>query len=321
MRSLFKILFVIGVVFSAYGQSAPERDENIPHLVTFGGDADISWGDDDFCQIFFVKVPNEYRDAFYIRVFDPDTGGDLDEGKGVFNTVVNYSIYGGPGCWSHEDAKGIDPTGNYKSGMMINTKSFGDDPELDGKWYVFGPINPLEGELSEELGGRIFKIIAQGISGDDGNLYSYALSSERDENLSIEGANLFTYEYTFRLSNDINSIAQIFPFIDDKTISVKLFNFDWDNDGHIRVVSIAKNGLLCKVSGEGNWEENNFPIVEEEKLSSIQIQFIKNKKSLVKNNNVVFVVQNQYGESLPFFVMPIGGIPTYNPKFRMRAVE
>jgi hypothetical protein len=29
-------------------------------------------------------------------------------------------------------------------------------------------------------------------------------------------------------------------------------------------------------------------------------------------------VRNQYGESLPFFVVPIGGVPVYSPKIRMR---
>lgn len=320
---MISLLFAVVALFPfrVSSQSAPEKEENIPHLVTFGADADVSWGDDDFCQIFFARIPNNYKKSFYIRIFDPDTGGEFDEGKGEFNTTVNFSIYGGPDCWTNEDAKGVDPVGNYKSGVLINTRSFKDDEDMDGKWFVFGPINPLEGEMSEELGSHIFKIIAQGVSGDDGNLYKYFLSTERDENLGIEGANLFTYEYTFRLSNNMHDVSRIFPFIDEKTVAVKMFNFDWDNDGFIRVVSIAKNGLLCDVSGESDWKENHFPIIEEEKLSSLQIQFVKNRKSLVKNNNVVFVVQNQYGETLPFYVMPIGGIPVYNPRFKMKAIE
>lgn len=316
---LFVFLALLPTRLSA--QAAPEKEENIPHLVTFGKDADVSWGDDDFCQIFFLRIPLSYKQPFYLRVFDPDTGGKFDEGKGEFDTQVNFSLYGGPGCWTNDDAKGVDPVGNYKSGMLIHTRNFKADEKVDGKWVAFGPINPLEGEYSEELNSHIFKIIAQGVSGDDGNLYKYFLSTKRNENQSIEGANLFTYEYTFRLSNNMHDVSRIFPFIDDRTVAVKLFNFDWDDDGFIRVVSIAKNGLLCDVSGEGDWKENNFPILDEEKMSSIQIQFVKNRKSLVRNNNVVFVVQNQYGESLPFYVMPIGGIPVYNPKFRMKAID
>jgi len=58
--------------------------------------------------------------------------------------------------------------------------------------------------------------------------------------------------------------------------------------------------------------------VAEEKNSTIEIQFIKNQNLQVRNNNVVIAVRNQYGESLPFYVVPIGGIPVYSPKIRMK---
>ena len=58
------------------------------------------------------------------------------------------------------------------------------------------------GKYVEKLGGRVFKIIAQGISGDDGNLYRYFLSTSPLENIAIEGGNLFTYKYHFRLSDN-----------------------------------------------------------------------------------------------------------------------
>ncbi|MCK4989420.1 MAG: hypothetical protein KAS29_03000, partial [Bacteroidales bacterium] len=184
-----------------------------------------------------------------------------------------------------------------------------------------GPFNPQEGEYVEKFGGRVFKIIAQGESGDDGNLYSYFLSTHSKENREVEGGNLFTYEYTFRLSNNQNNVSQIYPYVDDRTISVKISNFDWDNDGFIRIVSVAKNGELCPVSGEDNWVHSEFKIIEEERNTSIEIQFIKNRTQRINNNNVVLTVQNQYGEMMPFFVIPIGGIPVYNPRIRMRVIE
>ena len=82
------LLFILPGIFFAQailmGQAVPAEDENIPHLVTFGANSDRSWGDDDFCQIFFFKVPKSYTQPFYIRVYDPDTGGELDEMKGDF---------------------------------------------------------------------------------------------------------------------------------------------------------------------------------------------------------------------------------------------
>jgi len=302
-------------------QPAPAEEENIPSLVTFGGQADRSWGDDDFCQIFFFRIPTTQKDPVYIRVFDPDTGGELDEGKGDFNTKVRFSVYGGKGCYSDPDAQNVEPEGNYKSGNLLASKSFGESNRYDNNWYTFGPFNPLEGEYVEKFDGQVFKIIAQGETGDDGNLYTYFLSTKPKENREVDGGNLFTYEYTFRLSNNQNNVSQIYPYIDDKTISVRISNFDWDDDGFIRIVSVAKNGELCPVSGEDNWVHREFKIVEEEKETSMEIQFIKNRNQKINNNNVVLTVQNQYGEMMPFFVIPIGGIPVYNAKIRMRVIE
>ena len=317
-RYVLIISFILNAGIYLFSQSAPAIDENIPYLMTFGGNASTSWGDDDFCQIFFCVIPSSQTDPVYIRVYDPDTGGDLDELKGEFNTVINFSIYGGQGCWSDTAAQSIHLTGNYKSGYLLTSKSFGADPKYNKKWYSFGPFNPSEGEYVAKLGGRIFKIIAQGISGDDGNIYKYFLSTNPVENVAVEGGNFYTYKYHFRFSDDQKHICQIYPFVDDRTISIEVSNFDWDNDGKIRIFSVAKNGVLCDVSGEDNWVVRKFPIVAEEKNSTIEIQFIKNQTLQVRNNNVVIAVRNQYGDALPFYVIPIGGIPVYSPKIRMK---
>lgn len=312
------IFFILETGIPLFSQLVPAIDENIPYLVTFGGNSDPTWGDDDFCQIFFCVIPTSQTDPVYIRIYDPDTGGGIDELKGDFNSIINFSIYAGKGCWSDTAAQSIHPTGNYKSGYLLSSKSFGVDLKYDKKWYTFGPFNPLEGEYNEKLGGCAFKIIAQGISGDDGNLYKYFLSTNPAENVAVEGGNFFTYKYHFRLSDDQNHICQIYPYVDDKTISVEISNFDWDNDGLIRIFSVAKNGILCDASGENNWTIRKFQIVDEEKNSSIEIQFRKNQSLQVRNNNVVIAVRNQYGISLPFYVVPIGGVPVYSPKIRMK---
>jgi hypothetical protein len=312
------ISFILSTGIGLFSQSAPAIDENIPYLITFGGDAKTSWGDDDFCQIFYCIIPPSQTGPVYIRVYDPDTGGDLDELKGEFNTIVNFSIYGGNDCWSDTAAQVLKNSENIKSGYLLSSKSFGNEPKYDKKWYSFGPFNPSEGKFVEKLGGRVFKIVAQGISGDDGNIYKYFLSTNPNENVAVEGGNWFTYKYHFRLSDDQKHVSQIYPFADDKTISIQISNFDWDNDGIIRIFSVAKNGILCDVSGENNWVIREFPIVDEEKNSTVEIQFIKNQSVQIRNNNVVVIVRNQYGISLPFYVVPIGGVPVYSPKIRMK---
>ncbi|PKQ60352.1 hypothetical protein BZG02_19780 [Labilibaculum filiforme] len=320
----FIFCFIIYLTFlnnaMVNAQAVPAVEENIPYLVTFGADAETSWGDDDFCQVYFFLIPETHTEPVYIRVYDPEIGGMNDEQKGEYNTTVNFSVYGGFECWSNEDAQNIDPIGKFDSGNLLNSKNFDNDHKYDNDWYTFGPFNPFEGEMIEKFGGRVFKVIVTGKSGDDGNLYRFFLSTNAQENKEVEGGNIFTYEYTFRLSNDMNDISQIYPFADDRTISVEVTNFDWDNDGYIRINSIAKNGMLCDLSTENQWIRNKFPISEREQNSSLEIQFIKRRNALVKNNNVVISIKNQYGEALPFFSIPIGGVPVYTPKIRMKAI-
>lgn len=303
-------------LMAGHCQPVPADEENIPFLVTFGSKADKSWGDDDFSQTFFFVIPENNLTPIYIRVFDPDTGGEHDEQKGDWNTHMRFSVYGGQGCITNPDATGTDPVGNYKSGNLLASKVFSESARYDNEWYTFGPFNPTEGELVPKYGGFVFKVIADGITGDDGNLYRYFLSSKGDENIAIEGGNAFTYEYTFRLHDDPSQVSHIYPFIDDKVISIKQSNFDWDHDGVIKIVSKAKPGLEIEVSGENEWKHSEHKIIEREHNSSLDIQFIKSKNR-IQNNNVVISVRNQYGEFLPFYTVPIGGIPKYQPAIKV----
>lgn len=315
MKRIILPLFLIALFFhghDAMNQPVPAVEENIPFLVTFGAQSDKSWGDDDFSQTFFFVVPEENLTPIYIRVFDPDVGGLHDEQKGEWNTKTRFSVYGGKECITHPDATGTDPVGNYKSGNLLASKIFGESDKYDNEWYTFGPFNPTEGELVQKYGGYVFKVIAEGISGDDGNLYRYFLSSKSDRNEAIEGGNAFTFEYTFRLHDDPSQVSHIYPFIDDKVISVKQSNFDWDDDGVIKIVSKAKPGLEIEVSGDNEWKHSEHKIVDREHNSSLDIQFIKSRNT-IRNNNVVISVRNQYGEFLPFYTVPIGGIPKYQP--------
>ena len=311
MKQIIILIIISFIIFPVFSQPVPAEVENIPHLMTFGPGAERSWGDDDWTQTFFFLIPEAFTSPVFFRVYDPDTGGQIDEINGIWNTVTVYSVYGGVGCYTNKDAQNQDPIGEWKSGNLLATKTFAENPRYDNNWYTFGPFNPTEGEFYEEFGGNIFKIITEGIEGDDGNLYRYYLSTDPNDNKDIEGAKAFAYEYSFRMHNDPNEVSHIYPYVDDKTISVQQSNFDWDDDGFIRIVSVARKGEMVKVSNEENWVMSEFIIIDEELNTSLDIQFIKKQSPPVRNNNVVIYVTNQYGELLPFFTVPLGGVPKY----------
>ena len=304
---------LIGTAFPLWAQPIPGEAEGIPFLATFGKNAQKKWGDDDFSQVYFFVIPKDVNQQIFIKVFDPNVGGKHDEARGDYDSRTRFEVYGGRNTITPKAAKSPDPIPGYDSGVLMDSKTFNDSPTYDDKWYTFGPYNPKEGELAPEFGGYVFKIIAKGLTGDDGNLYRYFLSSSLQHNIPVEGSNGFTYECSFRMPNNA-SICHIYPYIDEKVVSIKQFNFDWDYDGKIRMVSVARRGDEAAMSGDGAWVSSQHVIHEKEKGGSIDIQIIKTNAK--ENNNVVFKVTNQYNEAMPFYSVPIGGIPRYVPNIK-----
>ncbi len=312
------LTILLGFLYSSdiFAQAVPGKDENIPFLVTFGKYGKTSWGDNDFREIFFFSILKDFNKPFYIRVFDPECGGANDEIQGEFDSKFLYSVYGGKGVDpdKYEESRGLDKSSDVKKGNLLASKVFGSEPRWDNKYYTFGPFNPSEGDYNERWNSYIFKVVCEGISGDDGNLYRYFLSKDPNANVPVEGANAFTYKYTFRMWNDFKSVAHIYPFVDTGVVFIKQSNFDWDKDGKILVVSRYKQGIVVPVSNEDDWASSNIPIEPAEINSSLDFQFHKRQDELVKNNNVVITLKNQRGDALKFYSSPIGGVPVYVPK-------
>lgn len=290
-------------------QAVPSPVENVPHLVTFGAQGDAAWGDDDHCQVFFFLVPKQTRVPLYIRVFDPDTGGQLDEKKGAWNTTVTYTVYGGVGAHSEPDAQATNPRGNFRRGNQLASQAVSEDADLDGRWLSLGPLDPLQGELVPEFDGYVFKVIAQGTTGDDGNLYSYFLSTSAADNVPVEGGNAFTYEYAFRLPAVAGARVHLYPFVARNVVSVKQSNFDADSDGQLRVFSVARNGQPAPLSGDNTWASSELVVDPREKGLSLDLEYTKKG---TYPNDVVFYVTDQYDKALPFFAIPLGGKPKYH---------
>jgi len=306
MNRLIISLITICGWSATLAQRVPNEVENIDYLIVYGTQAPASLGDDDHVQIIFFSVPLNQKLPIYIRVYDPDTGGDHDELHGPANTQTRISVYGGKGTFS-KDAQKVNPSGQYNSGNLLAAKVFGNDKAWDNKWYTFGPFNPLQGEVSEAMGGLVFKLIIEGLEGDDGNQYRCFLSEQSQQNVSIEGANAFTYEYTFKLPKR-KGISHIYPFIDKSVVSITQYNFDYDHEGEIVIYTVAKNRHEAAVSGSNEWAKSKHPMVEAEKNTTLDLQLLKSQEG---ENAISVYITNQYDEAIPFFAIPIGGPPKY----------
>src|SRR5688500_7371257 len=154
---IFAVILLISADMLA--QHIPSPDEKIPFACTFSKDSDPGWGDDDFVQTFFFVIPESWKKPVYIRIFDPEVGGRFDENHNDFNSKTKFSVYGGNKAHSEAAAKSPDPVGNFKSGILMTSKTFGNDKKFDNSWVSLGSFNPMEGELQPEVGGRVLKLV------------------------------------------------------------------------------------------------------------------------------------------------------------------
>lgn len=315
MPRLFRFLLPLLLAFTllpcrpAQSQAVPSPGENIAYLVTFGAQAERSWGDDDFTSTYFFLVPQERRQPLYIRVFDPDCGGRHDEVKQGWNTRTEFSLYGGPGAHSAPGARSTEPQPGLRAGTLLRTVAFGPDARLDNQWYTFGPLNPLEGELVPAFKGYVFRLVVQGRQGDDGNLYRFFLSSSPTQNVAVEGGNAFTYEYAIRLTPERGAVTHLYPFVNEHVVSIRQSNFDADDDLSIRLYSVAKNGHDAAASGDSRWVSSTHAISPKEHGLSLDLQLTSRSRA---SNDLVFYVTDQYDTALPFFAIPLGGPPKYH---------
>jgi hypothetical protein len=302
ITALLTLIWVYGL-----GQRVPNESENIDYLVTFGQEAPPDTGDDDHVQIIFFVIPYSHKQPVYLRIFDPDMGNKHDEFVGPPNTSTRFSIYGGKGAFSSKEAREIILSSNYKTGNLLASKIFGSESEFDSEWYTMGPYNPLEGEEIPSFNGYLLKIVVEGLKGNDGNHYRFFLSEEAARNKSIEGANAFAYNYTFKL-HKAQTLAHIYPFIEKSIVSVTQHNFDFDNDGEILIYTVAKNREKAKGSGDNAWASSLHPVTDSEKNLTMDIQI---QKISSQENTMTVYITNQYNEAVPFFALPIGGPPKY----------
>jgi hypothetical protein len=306
-KHLVATIILLHAFAGTSAQRVPNESESIDYLVTFGQDAPPGTGDDDHVQIIFFVVPDSYKQPVYLRIFDPETGNKHDEFAGGVNTATRFSVYGGKGAFSDKQAREVNLTSNFKTGNLLGSKVFTDEGQFDSEWYNMGPFNPLEGEMVPSFNGYILKVVVEGLKGDDGNHYRFFLSEEPGRNKSIESANAFAYNYTFKL-HKAQTLAHIYPFIESSVVSITQHNFDFDGDGEILIYSVVKNRVKANASGDNVWAQSTHEMTDKEKNLTMDIQI---QKMSTQENTMTVYITNQYNELVPFFALPIGGPPKY----------
>ena len=92
--SWFLSSVLIALLLSVSAGKAQESAVERPLSVVYGPKALAQEGDDDHREEILLSVPAGTSDKLYVRVFDPDLGGDHDLVYGKPDTEARFMVYG-----------------------------------------------------------------------------------------------------------------------------------------------------------------------------------------------------------------------------------
>jgi len=231
--------------YTVLNPPSPDTTLASSYLITYGSSGLPDDGDNDHVQLVFFDVPGTVTNPVYIRVYDPDTSDALDRSRNGWDTEVRFTVYGGQGAYSDPAARLPQPTAGITSGNEISTAVFSAGGGWVPGWHTFGPLEPLT--QAEYINGHyVFKLAVVGESGDDGNLYNVALSTQPGANVAPAGARIFAFSWTFVLTN--TDRPRLYPYVGPGVAAFTQNNFDFDRDSG--TISICTPGPELVVSGQ-----------------------------------------------------------------------
>ncbi len=316
-----------GVLYNAYtAQNCGTVDTTLEsgYLGTLGAELVTSAnnGDDDQVQVLFLEVTDGWSGPLYVRIYDPDCGGTLDQQNGlVWDTPFTFTVYGGAGAYTFPDARSAHPGAGVHSGVALATAVFTQEASLDGAWYSMGPFYAADGEL---VGGkRIFKLgvvagpsppFTSGILFADLNLYNVAFSTSPTANTPPAGARIFAFSWTFVIPQNTSlNPPRMFPFVGANVATMVQHNWDYDNLGGVAGITMTTPSREFtvpggNVSGDGEEKHSGHAVLDTERDTTWAIRCWAQPLS-VADNLVTFWATDQNGTPLAIFARSTNGAP------------
>ncbi len=261
-------------------------------LVTFGPDAGPGKGDDDFRELVSIRVRASVTQPLHLRIFDPDVGGGEDEPTGPWNTRTRFALFGGDA-----DSKGA---------RLLAEAVFGADPRTDGQWHNLGAFSPDQGERVGD--DWVFTLVAEGLEGDDGNLFDVAVSADPKTSVQTEGVVLLSLRPTIRIPAGADRVAEVRFAVPPGTTGLSIRSFDLDQ-ARTRLDLPFSDPIPLQDSGDGRWGEDRVSLDAEERAQPAGIVIRGGRKLL---NNVVLEARDQSGRPLAFR-LPVKLFPRATP--------
>ena len=284
------------MVKQAFCYRIPPEESNIRYLYVFGEDGKKSYGAKKEPQVVFLQVPAGYTGNIDISIYDPDIGGYVDEKSGKWNTETRFSIFGGKKAYSSMAGKTEPNIQSFWEGDLIDEKTFGEDKSYDKKFYHFSPIEAKKGEKIGDL--MYFKIVAEGVSGDDNNVFALEVSPDTIES--------FSYSLSLRLSEKRGEKMALYPDIPKDAAKIIEYNYDLDaTGGEIEMVSASKSYRI-KGSDTGMWANTEIDVLSSDAGKRWVYEITKDRQP---NANMTMYLTTGDGRAVPVFFTPGEGGP------------
>ena len=285
---------------------------DVPLLVTYGADAPTREGDPTHRQIIYIEIPDTLKERVYLRLFDPESGGDHDLLYGPANSETRFALFGGDGAFAGDrtTTDGGKPA-DITSGTLLAEKNYTDDARTDGQWITMALVSPSEGEKRGDK--RIFRLNVEGKSGNDGNLYGVAISLRDRRAMPPAGVKLFSYAPTIRVPNK-TTLTELRFQVPDRETELSIDNFDAAY-GKLNLTT-AFRSVPLKPSGQDQWRSETVKLLPEEQGQPAAITLQGGSEI---PNDATFYITVKADRFLPLDLPPFNWIPNRRPEISATA--
>lgn len=243
---------------SSLAQQPAQSFSTPPSLIVFGPQAKRAEGDHDYRMVVHFSVPAD-SGGLFVRIFDPDVGGEFDEMQRRTKSATRFSLYG-----KDAEAKMLrDEEGVLQEtvgGEVLASREFGASEELDGQWLDVFEIDANEG--AGEGDTREFFLLVEGIAGNDGNVFDVGVADKKDATDSIKGLRLYSFMPTFQMPEDSDELVELRFEVPASAQALTIENFD-SAGAKISYAGRFRSAPL-EASGKSDWARDRIRLYDNE---------------------------------------------------------
>jgi PKD repeat protein len=244
----------------------------------FGSEGQPRYGALADAHVTYIEVPRNAETSVLIRVLDADINGKYDEKEGRWDTSTSFRVFSGD---KQLDAAEVGP----------------DEP--DGTVLEFGPYVFDEGQRQGDH--AVFRIEAEGLDGDDTNLFAFEIAPPTSQ--------VYTFQPAIRLAKRKGSLMQFFPAIPPGTTHLTESNYD--PEAGVDLLTLTRRTpdgrAVDRVALDGSMTEGWSSTGVDVPSGTDNARWTYNiEKASTGDANMAFRMDNQQGRPVPIYTTPIG---------------